>query len=159
MESKLIDKINQNYSMILSILKKFLKENFTKFKINSKNFEEFEIDLLNKKGKEISNFINDYSNKNKEISSLFENIKITINDLIKDNMDNKNKIVENMKESLYLIKHPKQCLFLLDIEKYNNQILNYLKLIETQINNHKYDLIETIHFILTNIKIDFNSYK
>ena len=58
MESKLIDKINQNYSMILSILKKFLKENFTKFKVNSKNFEEFEIDLLNKKGKEISNFIN-----------------------------------------------------------------------------------------------------
>ena len=153
MESKLIDKINQNYSMILNLLKNFLKENFSKLKANSNNYNSFEKDLLNTKDKSIPKFINDYSIKNDEILNKLENIKVQIKELINDNINNKNKIIENMNESLYLIKHPQQCLFLLELEKNNTKFLNYLKLIETQINTHKYDLIESIHFLLSNIKM------
>ena len=60
MESRLIEKINQNYSMILNILKRFLKENFVKFKQNSKNYESFERDLLNNKDNDINKFINTF---------------------------------------------------------------------------------------------------
>ena len=154
MESKLIDKINQNYLTILNILKSFLKENFTRFKSNSRNYNSFEDDLLNTKSEEIPKFLNEYSNKNNEILNQFENTKVKINELINDNINNKNKIVQNTKELFYLIKHPQQCLFLLEIEKNNNNFLNYLNLIETQINNHKYDMIETIYFIISNIKIN-----
>ena len=60
MESKLIEKINQNYSMILNILKRFLKENFVKFKQNSKNYESFERDSLNNKDNDINKFLNTF---------------------------------------------------------------------------------------------------
>ena len=156
MESKLIEKINQNYSTILSILKNFLKENFLKIKANSKNYNSFENDLLNTKDKQIPKFINDYSIKNDELFDKFENIKVRINELINDNIKNKNKIVEKMNESFYLIKHPQHSLLLLELEKNNDNFLNYLKLIETQINSHKYDMIESIHFILSNIKLNYS---
>ena len=83
MESRLIEKINQNYSMILNILKRFLKENFVKFKQNSKNYESFERDLLNNKDNDINKFINDFRNKNDDILHELENIKVKINELIK----------------------------------------------------------------------------
>ena len=156
MESKLIEKINQNYSIILSLLKNFLKENFSKFKANSKNYNSFEKDLIKTKESEYPKFLNDLSIRNEEIIKEFNNIKVKMSELINDNINNKNKIVENMNESLYLIKHPQQCLFLLELEKNNNRFLNYLKLIETQINNHEYDMIESIHFVLSNIKINSN---
>ena len=156
MESKLIEKINQNYSTILSILKNFLKENFLKIKANSKNYNSFENDLLNTKNKQIPKFINDYSIKNDELFEKFENVKVRINELINDNINNKNKIVEKMNESFYLIKHPQHTLLLLELEKNNNNFLNYLKLIETQINSHKYDMIESIHFLLSNIKLNYS---
>ena len=103
MESKLIDKINQNYLTILNILKSFLKENFTRFKSNSRNYNSFEDDLLNTKSEEIPKFLNEFSNKNNEILNQFENTKVKINELINDNINNKNKIVQNTKESFYLI--------------------------------------------------------
>ena len=156
MESKLIEKINQNYSTILSILKNFLKENFLKIKANSKNYNSFENDLINTKDKQIPNFINDYSIKNAELFDKFENAKVRINELINDNINNKNKIVEKMNESFYLIKHPQHSLLLLELEKNNDNFLNYLKLIETQINSHKYDMIESIHFLLSNIKLNYS---
>ena len=156
MESKLIEKINQNNSTILNILKNFLKENFTKIKANSKNYNSFEKDLLNINDKEIPKYIKDYSNKNDELFDKLKNVKVKINELINDNINNKNKIIENMNESFYLIKHPQHTLLLLELEKNNENFLNYLKLIETQINSHKYDMIETIHFILSNIKINSN---
>ena len=156
MESKLIEKINQNNSTILNILKNFLKENFTKIKANSKNYNSFEKDLLNINDKEIPKYIKDYSIKNDELFDKLENVKVKINELINDNINNKNKIIENMNESFYLINHPQHTLLLLELEKNNENFLNYLKLIETQINSHKYDMIETIHFILSNIKINSN---
>ena len=156
MESKLIEKINQNNSTILNILKNFLKENFTKIKTNSKNYNSFEKDLLNINDKEIPKYIKDYSIKNDELFDKLKNVKVKINELINDNINNKNKIIENMNESFYLIKHPQHTLLLLELEKNNENFLNYLKLIETQINSHKYDMIETIHFILSNIKINSN---
>ena len=156
MESKLIEKINQNNYTILNILKNFLKENFTKIKANSKNYNSFEKDLLIINDKEIPKYIKNYSIKNDELFDKLENVKVKINELINDNINNKNKIIENMNESFYLIKHPQHTLLLLELEKNNENFLNYLKLIETQINSHKYDMIETIHFILSNIKINSN---
>ena len=156
MESKLIEKINQNYSMILNILKRFLKENFVKFEENSKNYNSFENNLINIKGKDIDKFINKFRNKNDDILNELENVKVKINELIKENINNKNKIVENTNDSFYLIKHPKHCLFLLEMEKYNENMMNYVNLIETQINNHKYEMIESIYFLLSNVKINLN---
>ena len=137
-------------------MKNFLKENFLKIKANSKNYNSFENDLLNTKDKQIPKFINDYSIKNDELFDKFENIKVRINELINDNINNKNKIVEKMNESFYLIKHPHHTLLLLELEKNNDNFLNYLKLIETQINSHKYDMIESIHFLLSNIKLNYS---
>ena len=155
MESKFIDKINQNYFQMLNVLKSFLKENFGEFKLNTKNYNSFEKDILDKKDKEIPKFINDYSSKNFRLLNKLENVTNKINEMINENITNKNKIIENMNESLYLIKHPQKCLFLLEVEKNNNNVLNYLKLIEAQINNHKYDLMETIYFTLCNTKINY----
>ena len=156
MESKLIEKINQNYSMILNMLKRFLKENFVKFEENSKNYKSFEKNLVNIKGKDIDKFINQFRNKNDDVLNKLENVKVKINELIKENLNNKNKIVENINDSFYLIKHPKQCLFLLEMEKNNENMMNYVNLIETQINNHKYEMIESIYFLLSNIKMNSN---
>ena len=156
MESKLIEQINQNYIQILNISKRFLKENFTELKTNSKKYKSFENDILNCKNEDIPKFINDYSNKNSEIMNKLQNMKVKINDLINDNINNKNKIIENMNESFYLIKHPHHCLFLLEVDKTNKNFLNYLKLIETQVNAHKFDMIESIYFIISNIKINSN---
>ena len=85
-----------------------------------------------------------------------ENVKVKINELIKENINNKNKIVANTNDSFYLIKHPKQCLFLLEMEKNNENLMNYVNLIETHINNHKYEMIESIYFLLSNVKINLN---
>ena len=156
MESKLINQINQNYIMILNILKKFLRENFIDLKMNSKNYNSFEKDLLNTKSNDISKFINDYSNKNSTILNNLEKVKVKINELINENINNKNKVIENMNESLYLIKHPQDCLFLLEVEKNNNKFLNYLNLIESEVNIHKYENLETIHYVLSNLRINYN---
>ena len=156
MESKLINQINQNYIMILNILKKFLRENFIDLKMNSKNYKSFEKDLLNTKSNDISKFINDYSNKNSTILNDLEKVKVKINELINENINNKNKVIENMNESLYLIKHPQDCLFLLEVEKNNNKFLNYLNLIESEVNIHKYENLETIHYVLSNLRINYN---
>ena len=121
--------------MILNILKKFLRENFIDLKMNSKNYKSFEKDLLNTKSNDISKFINDYSNKNSTILNDLEKVKVKINELINENINNKNKVIENMNESLYLIKHPQDCLFLLEVEKNNNKFLNYLNLIESEVKN------------------------
>ena len=155
MESKLINQINQNYIMILNILKKFLRENFIDLKMNSKNYNSFEKDLLNTKSNDISKFINDYSNKNSTILNNLEKVKVKINELINENINNKNKVIENMNESLYLIKHPQDCLFLLEVEKNNNKFLNYLNLIESEVNIHKYENLETIHYVLSNLRINY----
>ena len=155
MESKLINQINQNYIMILNILKKFLRENFIDLKMNSKNYNSFEKDLLNTKSNDISKFINDYSNKNSTILNDLEKVKVKINELINENINNKNKVIENMNESLYLIKHPQDCLFLLEVEKNNNKFLNYLNLIESEVNIHKYENLETIHYVLSNLRINY----
>ena len=156
MESKLINQINQNYIIILNILKKFLRENFIDLKMNSKNYKSFEKDLLNTKSNDISKFINDYSNKNSTILNDLEKVKVKINELINENINNKNKVIENMNESLYLIKHPQDCLFLLEVEKNNNKFLNYLNLIESEVNIHKYENLETIHYVLSNLRINYN---
>ena len=156
MESKLINQINQNYIMILNILKKFLRENFIDLKMNSKNYKSFEKDLLNTKSNDISKFINDYSNKNSTILNDLEKVKVKINELINENINNKDKVIENMNESLYLIKHPQDCLFLLEVEKNNNKFLNYLNLIESEVNIHKYENLETIHYVLSNLRINYN---
>ena len=156
MELKLINQINQNYIMILNILKKFLRENFIDLKMNSKNYKSFEKDLLNTKSNDISKFINDYSNKNSTILNDLEKVKVKINELINENINNKNKVIENMNESLYLIKHPQDCLFLLEVEKNNNKFLNYLNLIESEVNIHKYENLETIHYVLSNLRINYN---
>ena len=156
MESKLIDQINQNYIMILNILKRFLKENFIDLKLNSQKYKSFEKDILNTKSKDIPKFINEYSNQNSSIFNNLEKIKVKINELINENINNKNKIIENMNESLYLIKHPQQCLFLMEVEKNNNKFLNYLNLIESEVNIHKYENLETIHYVLSNIRINYN---
>ena len=156
MESKLINQINQNYIIILNILKKFLRENFIDLKMNSKNYKSFEKDLLNTKSNDISKFINDYSNKNSTILNNLEKVKVKINELINENINNKNKVIENMNESLYLIKHPQDCLFLLEVEKNNNKFLNYLNLIESEVNIHKYENLETIHYVLSNLRINYN---
>ena len=155
MESKLINQINQNYIMILNILKKFLRENFIDLKMNSKNYKSFEKDLLNTKSNDISKFINDYSNKNSTILNDLEKVKVKINELINENINNKNKVIENMNESLYLIKHPQDCLFLLEVEKNNNKFLNYLNLIESEVNIHKYENLETIHYVLSNLRLNY----
>ena len=155
MESKLINQINQNYIMILNILKKFLRENFIDLKMNSKNYKSFEKDLLNTKSNDISKFINDYLNKNSTILNDLEKVKVKINELINENINNKNKVIENMNESLYLIKHPQDCLFLLEVEKNNNKFLNYLNLIESEVNIHKYENLETIHYVLSNLRINY----
>ena len=156
MESKLINQINQNYIIILNILKKFLRENFIDLKMNSKNYKSFEKDLLNTKSNDISKFINDYSNKNSTILNDLEKVKVKINELINENINDKNKVIENMNESLYLIKHPQDCLFLLEVEKNNNKFLNYLNLIESEVNIHKYENLETIHYVLSNLRINYN---
>ena len=142
--------------MILNILKKFLRENFIDLKMNSKNYKSFEKDLLNTKSNDISKFINDYSNKNSTILNDLEKVKVKINELINENINNKNKVIENMNESLYLIKHPQDCLFLLEVEKNNNKFLNYLNLIESEVNIHKYENLETIHYVLSNLRINYN---
>ena len=153
MESKLINKINQNYIVILNMMKSFLKENFNEAKEHSRNFNNFEDNILSKKSNEIENYIKEYSNKNNKIFEKISNLKQSVNGLIAEILNDKKKIIENTNESLYLIKHPQDCLFLLKIDKYNDDIYNYLNLIDSQINGHKYDKLETIYFILTNIKI------
>ena len=109
------------------------------------------IDL--RKIKEKEKLIQEFSNENNKIIEEVKKIKKEINELIKDIIENKNKIIENKKESFYLVKHPKECLFLIEIDKYNKDIYNYLKLIEIQINSHKSDRLECLYFILNNIKI------
>ena len=153
MESKLINKINQNYNETLNILKTFLKENFNIAKENNKNFNSFEENILNKNKNEIEKYIQEYSNANNKILEKMNKIKINIDELINEILNNKIKIIENTNESLYLVKHPQDCLFLLQIEKYNNDIYNYLNLINSQIKEHNFDKLETIYFILSNIKI------
>ena len=153
MESKLINKINQNYNEILNILKTFLKENFNIAKENNKNFNSFEENILNKNKNEIEKYIQEYSNANNKILEKMNKIKINIDELINEILNNKIKIIENTNESLYLVKHPQDCLFLLQVDKYNNDIYNYLNLINSQIEGHNFDKLETIYFILSNIKI------
>ena len=153
MESKLINKINQNYNEILNILKTFLKENFNIAKENNKNFNSFEENILNKNKNEIEKYIQEYSNANNKILEKMNKIKINIDELINEILNNKIKIIENTNESLYLVKHPQDCLFLLQVDKYNNDIYNYLNLINSQIEGHNLDKLETIYFILSNIKI------
>ena len=153
MESKLIEKINQNYIGILNILKEFLKDNFNVVKENNKNFNSFENNILNKKSNEIEKYINEYSNENNKLLEKINKVKINVDELINEIKSNKNQIIENSNESLYLVKHPKDCLFLLQIDNYNNNIYNYFNLIYSQINTHKYDKLESIYFILTNMKI------
>ena len=154
MESKLIGKINQNYIRILNLLKSFLKENFNEAKKNSEIFNSFE-DKIKKfnKTEEIEKYIKQFSNENDNLIGKFKNIKKNINELITDILENKIKIIENVNESLYLIKHPKDCLYLLKIEDNNNYIYNYINLIDYQINSHKYDKLEQIYFVLCNTKI------
>ena len=154
MESKLIGKINQNYIRILNLLKSFLKENFNEAKKNSEIFNSFE-DKIKKfnKTEEIEKYIKQFSNENDNLIDKFKNIKKNINELITDILENKIKIIENVNESLYLIKHPKDCLYLLKIEDNNNYIYNYINLIDYQINSHKYDKLEQIYFVLCNTKI------
>ena len=153
MESKLINKINQNYNEILNILKTFLREIFNKVKENNKNFNSFEENILNKKDNEIDKYIQEYSNDNNKIFEKMNNLKNNINELINEILNNKMKIIENINESLFLVKHPQDCLFLLQVDKYNNDIYNYLNLINAQIEGHNFDKLETIYFILSNIKI------
>ena len=154
MESKLIEKINQNYKEILNILKSFLKENFNNAKENNKNYDSFDNIILNKKKNEIGKYIEDYSNKKNSFFETMKNTKQKISDLIKDILTYKRKIIENTNESLYLVKHPQDCLFLLKIDEYNNNINNYINLIETQIYGYKYDKLESLFFILCNMKIN-----
>ena len=154
METKLIEKINQIYLNILNTLKAFLKENFNHVKENNKNYNSFEEKILKlKKKEEIEKYIKEYTNENGKLIEKMKNIKNNIYTLINEILNNKNKIIENTKESLYLIKHPKDCSFLLQIDKFNNDIYNYLDLIYNQISSHKYDKIEYIYFIICNMKI------
>ena len=153
MESKLIEKINQNYKEILNILKSFLKENFNNAKENNKKYNCFENTILNKKKNEIGKYIKEYSDENNLFFEAMKNTKQKIIDLIKDILTYKRKIIENKNESLYLVKHPQDCLFLLKIEEYNNNIYNYINLIENQISEYKYDKLESLYFILCNMKI------
>ena len=154
MESKLIEKINQNYKEILNILKSFLKENFNNAKENNKNYNSFETNLLNKKKDEIGKYIEKYSQENNSFFDIMKSTKQKINDLIKDILTNKKKIIENTNESLYLVKHPQDCLFLLKIDEYNNNINNYINLIERQIFEYKYDKLESLYFVICNMKIN-----
>ena len=154
MESKLIEKINQNYKEILNILKSFLKENFNNAKENNKNYNSFETNLLNKKKDEIGEYIEKYSQENNSFFDTMKSTKQKINDLIKDILTNKKKIIENTNESLYLVKHPQDCLFLLKIDEYNNNINNYINLIERQIFEYKYDKLESLYFVICNMKIN-----
>ena len=154
MESKLIEKINQNYKEILNILKSFLKENFNNAKENNKNYISFETNLLNKKKDEIGKYIEKYSQENNSFFDTMKSTKQKINDLIKDILTNKKKIIENTNESLYLVKHPQDCLFLLKIDEYNNNINNYINLIERQIFEYKYDKLESLYFVICNMKIN-----
>ena len=154
MESKLINKINQNYTGILNIMKLFLKDNFNTAEKNSENYNSFEDDILKKKYNEIEKYIQEYSYDNNKLLDKMDNLKKTVNNLIKEILDDKQKIINNTNESLYLVKHPQDCLFLLQIDNYNNNIYNYLNMIDYQINTHKYDKLETIYFILCNMKIN-----
>ena len=154
MEIKLIEKINQIYLNILNTLKTFLKENFNQVKENNKNNNLFGEKILKfKKKEEIEKYIKEYTNENGKLIEKMKNINNNIYMLINEILNNKNKIIENTKESLYLIKHPKDCSFLLQIDKFNNDIYNYLDLIYNQISSHKYDKIEYIYFIICNMKI------
>ena len=153
MESKLIDKIKQDYNAILNMLKGFLKDNFIEAKENTKKYNTFENNILTKKNKEIGKYINEYSKENNILLEKIKNVKKNVYELIKDIISNKNKIIGNSNESLYLVKHPNDCLFLLQIDKYNSDIYNYLNLIYIQIDTHKSDKLESIYFILNNMKI------
>ena len=153
MESKLINKINQNYAGIINIMKLFLKENFDAAEKNNKNYNYFEDNILKKKNNEIEKFIQEYSYDENKLLDKVKNLKKNVNDLIKEILNDKQKIINNTNESLYLVKHPQECLFLLQIDGYNDNIFNYLNLIDYQINSHKYEKLETIYFILCNIKI------
>ena len=82
MESKLIEKINQNYKEILNILKSFLKENFNNAKENNKNYNSFENNILNKKNNEIGKYIEEYSHENNSLFETIKNTKQKISDLI-----------------------------------------------------------------------------
>ena len=153
METKLINKINLNYARILNAMKSFLKENFDAAEKNNKNYNSFEDDILKKKNNEIEKYIQDYSYKENKLLDKMNNLKKDVNDLIKEILDDKQKIIDDTNESLYLIKHPQDCLFLLKIDGYNDNILNYLNLIDYQINAHKSEKLEAIFFILCNLKI------
>ena len=136
------------------MLKSFLKENFNNAKENNKNFNSFENNILNKKQNEIGKYIEKYSNENNILFESIKNTKQKVRDLIKDILNYKKKIIEKTNESLYLVKHPQDCLFLLKIDEYNNNINSYINLIETQILGYKYDKLESLYFILCNMKIN-----
>ena len=156
MESKLIEKINSKYQEILNSLKSFVKDNFNTIKDKKQRYDSLEPSLLKRlnkgKSKEVEEYINDFSIKNDKIYDKLKQIKDIYNSNIKEIISNKNKIVENNMESFYLIRHPNDCLFLLNIDKYNENISNYLILLEKQIENNKYDKIETIYYLLCNMK-------
>ena len=136
------------------MLKSFLKENFNNAKENNKNYNSFENNILNKKQNEIGKYIEEYSHENNILVESIKKTKQKISDLIKDILNYKKKIIENTNESLYLVKHPQDCLFLLKIDEYNNNINSYINLIETQIFGYKYDKLESLYFILCNMKIN-----
>ena len=136
------------------MLKSFLKENFNNAKENNKNYNSFENNILNKKQNEIGKYIEEYSHENIILVESIKNTKQKISDVIKDILNYKKKIIENANESLYLVKHPQDCLFLLKIDEYNNNINSYINLIETQIFGYKYDKLESLYFLLCNMKIN-----
>ena len=156
MESKLIEKINLKYQEILNTLKSFVKDNFNLIKEKKQRYDSLESWLLKlqkkDKSKEVEEYIIDFSNKNDKIDEKLKQIKNMYDSNIKEIINNKNKIVENSTESFYLIKHPNDCLFLLNIDKYNENISNYIILLEKQIQNNEYDKIETIYYLLCNMK-------
>ena len=134
-------------------MKLFLKENFNAAEKNNKNYNSFEDNILKKKNNEIEKFIQEYSYDENKLLDKLNTLKKNVNDLIKEILNDKQKIINNTNESLYLVKHPQDCLFLLQIDGYNDNIFNYLNLIDHQINSHKYEKLETIYFILCNLKI------
>ena len=153
MESKLIKKIESNYVEILNIMKSFLRGKYNEAKQNSEQFLSYEEKLLDMKPKDMGKFIYDFGKKNNKLIEEIKTMKNDIDNLIKEIVISKEEIIKNSNESFFLIKHPKECLFLLQIDKNNQDIYNYLNMIESQINNHNYNKLELIFFIISNLKL------
>lgn len=150
MEKKKINLILENMNFVYFEFKKFIQENFGKFKTLCNE----ESDIVSwKNEKEIKNKkIEDFFYNKENINNNFNNMKIRILEIIKEIDKLKKEVEESLNDSPFLSKNPLVCKFLLELPSKINVIHSYLNVIENEIKNYKYDNIDMI-FNMINISI------